>query len=138
MNVFILTVDYDRDAFVQALDLTPMVRNWLAFLPNAVAITTHRPLQQISDYLRVSLPGHQFILVPATSTTSAGLMPANVWDFINKPFDSGRHLPDSWPGGLNSLTGLMSGLPKPPSKPDIPHNDLTSRLLGDKDEPRKT
>lgn len=94
MNVYILTIDGDRDSFVQALDQTPMVRNWLAFLPTAIALVTYRPLVDISTYLRDQLPHRQHILVPATSLTSAGLLPPNVWDFINKPADSGKYAPE--------------------------------------------
>lgn len=104
MNVYILTVDGDRDSFVQVLDQTPMVRNWLAFLPTAVALVTYRPLVDISTYLRDQLPNRQHILVPATSLTSAGMLPANVWDFINKPIDSGKHAPD-YSAYVNALAG---------------------------------
>lgn len=145
MNVFILTVDGDRDAYVRALDVTPIIRNWLAFLPNSVALATYRTIGEISNYLRTALPGRQFILVPAGATSSAGFLPGNVWNFINSPYDSGRHAPDPY-APPNMFGNLMSGLAghagaaptlKNPllGNADAPQKGLRRTFFGDKDPP---
>lgn len=140
MNVFILTVDYDREAYLAALDATPMVRNWLSFLSSAVAIATHRSASEIASYLHERLPGHQFILLPASAYAAGGYLMQPVWSFIAEPQDSGKHFPDfqavhapqtaaSYLTNLGSLTsgegqgervdpfkGLLSGLPHTKNK----------------------
>jgi hypothetical protein len=130
MNVFILNVDFDRDAFVAALDATPIVRNWLAFLPSCIAFASYHELDTVTTYLQKTLPTHGFLVLPAYPMRTGGLLPAHVWDFINNPKDSGKHpvLP------VNTFNSLVSGLPPQPTKPGGIMNALAGYSVGDKDK----
>lgn len=132
MNVFILAIDGDRESYTNALDRAPMVRNWLAFLPTTIAVVSNWTLGELSWYLRGALPSRQFILTPTNASTSAGLLPSNVWDFINYPRDSGKYPSIPYPSTPSYADGSynspLSGLP--PIEPSSEKNSLKGLLGG--------
>lgn len=130
MNVFILTVDFDRESFIAALDRTPMVRNWLSFLSAAVAVASNRTGHELSEYLHAQLPSHSFLLNSAGTILSAGYLPPAVWNFINNPVDSGRHPPDQTPTNYLSALSRLAATPAnpPPYVQTPPGSNLLTGL----------
>jgi hypothetical protein len=118
MNVYALTVDYDRDAFIAALDKTPMIRNWLKVSDTLLFVATYRPLQTVVEYLHSSLSLHTFFLAEVSPSTASGYLYKPAWDFLNTPLDSWKH-PADWPFDSN---------PPPPPTPPSPSNALGSLL----------
>lgn len=120
MNVYLLTIAGDRQPYLDALNANPMVRNWFAFLPTAIAVVSLSDLASFSHYLQQLFPNDLFIVVSVPHGQSGGLLPPEVWDFINNPRDSGMHPP------IPSLThpSLMSGLPRSDSQPAQAPNPL--------------
>jgi len=120
MKVYALSVDYDRDAFIAAVDATPMVRNWIKVSDSLIFIATYRTPAMISEHLHGVLSSHTFLVAELTQATTSGWLFKHVWDFLNDPKDSGKHPPDYGAGlaGLAGTTGspwnsLLSGMPKP-------------------------
>lgn len=90
LQAYLLVCETDREQFVAILDQTNKVRNWLTFLPNAIAFVSAFDPYTLGQYIREKLPGKQFIFLPVFSSTTGGALPPHVWNFINNPTDSGK------------------------------------------------
>jgi hypothetical protein len=120
LNVFMLTVDYDRATFIAVLDATPLIRNWLSVLDDGVLVASHEAGVALQTFLHEQLPSHHFFLSHCFSWNVGGWLPQGIWDFIANPTDSGKHpplhplgvpglIPDTANAVQNPLTGFWRG-----------------------------
>jgi len=74
-----------RKSVISKLDSLPEVVNWMAFFDNAICIVSEIDAIQLSEVLRASLPGIQFIVTELEPGKKKGWLPKAVWNFMNDP-----------------------------------------------------
>ena len=66
------------------LNETNAVATWVQPFPNAVLLASDLSVQDLAAVLRERLGTTWFLISEMTSTTVNGLLPANLWEFVNK------------------------------------------------------
>lgn len=100
LKAFLLVFDsiqIDRQSFLNFLDTKYDVKNWYAFLPNAIIIVSDQNTFYLSDLIRKNSTGIRFVITEI-ATGIDGLMNKEVWDFVNNLKSSGK-----WDSLLSSL-----------------------------------
>ena len=81
-----------RKDILNYFDTCREVKNWFAFLPEAIFIISDIDAHALSEMLRRKYPKRFFIITELSSGRNNGWLDQKCWDFINHPKSSGR-----WP-----------------------------------------
>ena len=92
-KVFLLTFNGDAKPFTDFLDMRPEVLNWFKILSNAILILARSDASALATLIRVQLPIMWFVITEVDTFKTNGWINKRVWDFINKPWPSGRWEP---------------------------------------------
>jgi hypothetical protein len=95
------------------------VSNWHMFFPGNYLIASYATVTDLAADIRGRTVNCQFVISALTGTRALdGWAPADVWDFVNNPRDSGRHPPIVPPPPIPTPPGLsnaFAALASPPS-----------------------
>jgi hypothetical protein len=81
-----------RQSLLAHLDTRSEIKNWMAFLPSAVAVISDRTAQEVAACIRIGFANQNFVVTEIPFGANDGWLTKNVWEFINNPRSSGR-----WP-----------------------------------------
>jgi hypothetical protein len=98
LKPFLLVFDstqMDRQTILNWLDKQSVIKNWFAFLPNAIVLISDQSTFQLSELIRVnSKPLFDFVITEVINngliSSADGSMSKQFWDFINVPKSSGK------------------------------------------------
>jgi hypothetical protein len=88
MNAYLLTFDdttVTRSELLDCVNQLDGVENWLAFLPATIALVSPYSAHEITVALKLKRPGIRFVITPFNKFEADGLLPGEVWDFLNNP-----------------------------------------------------
>jgi hypothetical protein len=64
------------------LDHSPMIEDWVYFMPGVFAVKTSEPKKALYGAIRAALPGLAFYIAELKSDGASGVLPGPVWDMI--------------------------------------------------------
>jgi hypothetical protein len=96
INLWLYEMVDKRTAIVKYLDTRPEVLNWVTPFPNGILVTSESDAATLARLLDKEFTGYHFLIAEIPQGTSNGMLPPEIWEFINKPKSSGR-----WQMGLS-------------------------------------
>jgi hypothetical protein len=82
--------DGPRQEILDYLDTRREVKNWFAFLPDAIFIISDSDALTLSNLFSLKFPSRYFLITEVPAGKNNGWLIQRAWDFINNPKSSGR------------------------------------------------
>jgi hypothetical protein len=92
-NVFLLTFNGLPKPITDFLDTRREVLNWFVILSNAVLLVSRSDATALAALIHLQFPLIWFVITEVDTSKTNGWINRPVWDFINKPWSSGRWEP---------------------------------------------
>lgn len=106
----------NAETVARALDF--YAPDWLRYSQNNWIVWTDKSAQQLTDFLRAYLPNDQYLVLPIDHTQNVqGWMSQMVWDWLNRPRDSGWIPPTPYVDPLDLYGAPQRRLGSPPGPP---------------------
>ena len=83
-----------RQEILNYLDTCKEIKNWYAFMPEAIFIVSDVDAHALSKIFQGKYPNRYFMITEVTVGKNNGWLDKTAWDFINNPKSTGR-----WPVG---------------------------------------
>ena len=86
--IFLFGATVTRDAVKNALNSSPLVKNWRYDLPNSFYIVSQASAQELFEDISPRISGKKrLLIVEISSANKQGLLPKDTWTFLNKKFE---------------------------------------------------
>jgi hypothetical protein len=88
LSVFLLGYNSQslaREKVTTFLDENPHFQNWLALLPGQIFIISESNIEELASILRSQFLGQLIFITKLDPLASDGLLPEDIWSFINNP-----------------------------------------------------
>lgn len=90
LRAFILTVNGQRQMYLDFLDTRKEVLNWMAILAQAIVVISREDVATLTDIVHKRFPDEWFVISEIDQAKINGFISKQTWDFINHPRSSGR------------------------------------------------